>query len=925
MKKLFAILLAIALLLPMGLVSQASAEGTGEVAKKGFYLANWTMPSEEIADGLTNVYYMIYFWSDKKQVAEGYAHVNATGVSGGTDIPTIAQKLKAKFDTYPDGARHIMLCLPHDAAHTLSEYCYFDKMVPVVSGWLDKFLAEYKRIGGKIDGIAVDIEFLNVYNNYITDNFYAKDNLAFQKMVEHPTYQEKIRPRLVERGFKFYDKISPQTPEIYSIHPNSGTQYAVSRAIWNRVLASYMNETVTESCAPLWKYYPDAALTDYRSANVKTWVKETTDDGGTVSAAGGNQTTLGNSSNENFYFLRPSNTFYIDQSTRGPIYKTIVTRTSAIYEESAFHKFLWDANLAKNIYLQSDDGKVSWWYAGYTYSNSSNSPFYAETVFHTAMLDPQIFLGYILPQDCKSGGQQDPEVYDDNLRVMDESLREVSRLCGYADRKPLNVAPNWNYNFALSGMYANGRNVWRLTPDTNMVSVEDFKVEGTDPTFKAGGQTITFPGGKIVETNDVYKIGTCGYWIETPADVYPVITREDNYYREYPAYGENFDAFELGTEYNYTNALPVACWEAKKQAGGTGTIVADPTNANNKVLELKNTYTLKNVNMPKNIIAGDTYAKHQAWEISFTLPSDLPADAEVVLLNYSDAKEKVKDGGVKISGGKVYYAQGKEYVEMTGVTLEAGKKYILIREMDFTNAEAFTSDYYIYAGETLVGKTKNVAIETLTLPVASISYGVKGVTGGGVLIDDYKLYATEYAADFYLYDADTGLAVENKDEARDGNTAYRLSWLNTTGTNKSFTIMAAYYEGGNLVEEKVIKEVVATPYENAVELGIVEKVEGKTVKVYLKDNNPAEEDDDVTGTPTDDTNKGGEKKSDNNMLIIIIAAAAAVVVVVVVIIIIAASSKKKKQAAAPATETLEIEETEAPAEATETTEEPKEE
>jgi len=913
MKKLFAILLAIALLLPMGLIPQASAaEATAaaEVAKKGFYLANWTAPYEE---NLTNVYYMIYFWSDRNQVAEGEAHVNGTGISAGTEIPNIAKKLKEKFDTYPDGARHIMFCLPHDAVHQLSEYCYMDKIIPVVSGWLDKFLAEYKRIGGKIDGIAVDIEFLNVYNNYITDNFYAKDNLAFQKMVEHPTYQQKIRPELVERGFKFYEKVSPQTPEIYSIHPNSGSQYAASRAIWNRVMTSYMNTTVTEACAPLWKYYPDAALTDYRSANVKPWVKEVTDDGGVTSATGGLQTTLGNSSNENFYFLRPSNTFYVSATTKGPVYKSIPTRTSAVYEDTAFHKFLWDANLAKNIWLQSDDGKVSWWFAGYTYSKSSNSPFYAETVFHTAMLDPQVFLGYILPQDCKD----DADIYNDNLRVMDESLREVSRLCGYVDRKPLNVAPNWNYHFALSGMYANGRNVWRLTPDTSMVSVADFKVEGTDPTFSIDGQTITFPGGKIVEDSKIYKIGSCGYWIETPADVYPVITRADNYYREYPAYGENFDGFEIGTEYNYNNALPATCWEAKKQAGGAAKIIADPTNANNKVLELKNTYTLKNVSMPENIIAGDTYAKRQAWEISFTLPSDMPAEAELVLLNYTDAKEKVKDTGVKIAGGKVYYTQGKDYVEMAGVTLAAGTKYTLIREMNFTNPDAITCDYYIYAGDALVGSAKKIPVQTITLPVASISYGVKGITGNPVLIDDYKLYATKYAADFYLYDADTGFLVEDIEVARAGNVAYRLSWLNTTGTNKSFTVMAAYYNGDTLVEEKTIKEVTAAPYADGVELGVVEKVEGQTVKVYLRDNNPSEDEEvpagtDVTVTPP--TSKKGLRTEIKlggsfavELWVIIVVIAGVLVLAAGAVILIAAA--KNKKTAAPATEVLEVEDT----------------
>ena len=41
-------------------------------------------------------------------------------------------------------------------------------------------------------------------------------------------------------------------------------------------------------------------------------------------------------------------------------------------------------------------------------------------------------------------------------------------------------------------MYAGGRNIWRITPDTTKVSVEDFKIKDRAPTFKVGGVTITF-------------------------------------------------------------------------------------------------------------------------------------------------------------------------------------------------------------------------------------------------------------------------------------------------------------------------------------------------------------------------------------------------------------------------------------------------
>ena len=70
---------------------------------------------------------------------------------------------------------------------------------------------------------------------------------------------------LEERGFKFYSPITDQTPEIFGINTNSGADYAQSRSIWNAVMRTYLANTITEGCAPMWDYYPDAVLSDYQT------------------------------------------------------------------------------------------------------------------------------------------------------------------------------------------------------------------------------------------------------------------------------------------------------------------------------------------------------------------------------------------------------------------------------------------------------------------------------------------------------------------------------------------------------------------------------------------------------------------------------------------------------------------------------------
>ncbi len=832
MKKIFAIFLTLVMLLPMCLVVQAD-----EAAKKPFYIANWG----RVDEGYSNMFYMPQYWSNPNTVKKGTAHVSW----GTSDIVALAEKTKEYFDAVPEGARFINFNLPHAAHHNLNEdACILEKTIPVTAGWLETFLAEYSRIGGKLDGLVVDVEYLNIYAYYIERDIATKDPMIYKKIVENPAYATKIRPKLVERGFKFYSPVSDYTPEIYSIHSKAGADYSGCTAIWEAVLKEYSNECITEGCAPLWKYYPNAIVTDYTSKDVDPWLKEISDTGGVV-GGGGKIATAGNSSNESFYTVRPNTKFNASGT-----YNTLPGYNKTVYEINQFGRFKYETYIAKTGYLASDNGNVDWWIAPYVYNKDSRNAYYTETLYHLGMLNPTVFLGYIRPEDCRSDGAMDEDLYQNTLTIANQAMVELTRIVGYADRKPIAVTPTFNGDYVLSGMYSGGKNYWRITPDNTKISLADFKVEATDPTFRVDGETITFPGGKIIADSEILEIGSCGYWIETAANVTPVVTRADDFYRAYPAYLENYESYAEGTEYNYKNALPSDSWEVKKSGGGSGTVVADPADAGKKVLEIKGNYSAKSLKMPANVRAGDTYAKRQAWEVTFTLPADMAADAELVLLNATNEKKKCNDGGFKIAGSKVYYSQNGEYVELAGVTLTGGGKYTLVREMDFTNAEAFTSTYTVYdANGAVLGQAKKVPIETLVLPVYSVGVACTKVTGSGVLLDNFKLYQTSVATDFYLYHNKTGIRITETDKAVSGDVAYRLSYLNTTGTEKSYTVMAAYYDGETKVSEAAMQEIKLAPYHSGVLTGTVEnKQEGKTMVVYLKDNNPAEDEADTPNT-----------------------------------------------------------------------------
>ena len=907
MKKLLAFFLALVMILPFCMVAQAE-----ETEIKPFYLVT----QGRVLEDQTNTFELPYLWVNKSYILEDPLTSTWYGKADSYDISEIARALKGVFDTYPDGTRYINYDMGQVALKALREDIIFvEEGVEASREWLKAFLEEYSRIGGKLDGLDVDVELEDLYATYIESRYSKDDPLCYKKIVDNPIYQNEIRPELEARGFPFYDKITDLTPEIYSIHSSVKSQYPGATGIWDAVLRSHINKRVTEACEPLWDYYPEATVTDYQSKNIYTWMKELNDFGG-LNSTGGNYYTAGNTVNENYYSSRPYN-FFADEYGNVK-YSRIPGYNKAIYANRTFNYFLYETNLLRSTYLSGDGMEFICWIGHYMYNlkneNSvSLTPYYVEQLYHIGMLNPPAFFGYIV--ETEVGYAED---YEFCVSMVDDVMKELTRVVGAADRTPIDVEVSWNSSFVLSGMNAGGKNIYRITPDTALVSLEDFKVEGDDLTFYINGETITFPGGKIIEDgsirgwdenqNVIYN-NTCGYWVETAADVKPVITREADHHKNNPAYAEDYEGYEIGTEYNFKNAMPATCWEAKKVGNGTATVVADPANADNKVLALTGSYTMKNVNLPKNITAGDSYAENQIWEVEVTIPADMAADAELVLLNATNDKKKVNEGGFKIVGNQVYYSQGEEYVELSGVTLTAGSKCRFVREMDFNDAEAQTCSYYVYDAEgKLLGSAKKIAISTLELPVDGINITCTGISGEAVLLDNYKLYPTKVGYDFELYDAKTGMQVTDLQTARGSNTAYRFSWLNATNKEKTYSVMAAYYNGDQLVEEKVIKEVKMAANFEGLEYGVVEVAEGQSVKVYLRNDNPADDDDDLGGN-------GGKIGGLSTPLLIVIIVAGVVVVAVVLALVLTGKKtpKGKKKAAkkAPAKKEAPKQDTEA--------------
>ena len=799
MKRLFAIALTLVMLfalLPANMLVSAET-----VTKKPFYNVN----GKELWEPMEYVYSKPLFYTASFQPGET-PKVSCYGTS---DLKTLAQKTKEDFDKRPEGTRFINLNLMSRAVHCLVEHnVYYDKAIEVTRTWVDAFCAEYKRIGGKLDGITLDVEYFFGGSWYIHLAAYGKnegerydDPDIFRSIVEDPRYKTELRPMLEEYGFEFYpaSKQTDKKSEIYSLD----TRYSVAYNVWNTVNTIRMTRANDEAVyKPMAKYFPDAFVCDYQVRAVNSWQKAV---GSTASPVGAILPGCGTTTNFNAYSVRPNKDVYAGD------YTTPASCYYAAYEPTAFNTARWEVNMMKDAYEANGYKNLTVHMTYFNYSPTkvgtySNTPYYTENYIHTAMMDPVAMMSYVIEDEVFNNGQNfsDPNMEDYGyvIEVINDIMAEMTRVAGASDRKPIFVPTDWSSKYMLSGMYAGGRNIWRITPDTSTgVTLEQFKVKDKAPTFSIGGQTITFPQGRIIEDGKVRQVGTCGYWIETPANVMPVIMNDADRYSQTPSFLENFDAYKAGSF--KSAALPADCWEV----GGNATVEAK--NGTN-VLNLSGTSVVKLVKLPKNVTAGDSYAKQQAWEVAVTVPSA----GELKLLTLSDS-----DMGVKISDGKVYYPQGGVYKVLDGVTVAAGSTYIIKREFDFRTANGFKCSYSVYdASGKKLGSADDVAMAAFTLPAAQVGFTSSNVTGA--YLDNIKLYPTGVTTELEAYNTTTGYKLSGLTSS--GDAGYRMSWMNASSEYK----IAKIYNGSTLVEE-----IKMDPGTDGVAKGVVKGSVNLSVKV----------------------------------------------------------------------------------------------
>ncbi len=460
-------------------VAMPSGIATAESGKKGTFWA-YLYGTSDGADTLLRPYFL------SKESIDGDGVVLA------------AKKTATYLKSMPEGRRGIDIhLLSGIIGSNRQNLIWWDNGAQALRDILDPYFAALAKEGVGLDYVIDDLE--QEMTNW-SINTEAKADL----IVKDPRYATEIRPLLEARNFRFGED---GKHELYYMYNYTADKAAYM--IWNNTMdcriADYYNYAVFE---PLKKNFPNAKMSNYELFDSKAEIPVTY---GSAHRpyVGGPTKKVGTHSSPVCY-----GTFiHIAYKGRGP-----EGYPFEYYKATGYNAALVELIKIQDAVLSTEGGKIMPWiglksWSNGNYANFWQTNYYDEFVLHTGLMNPDPFLIYNI--GAKDQGTDE--------KLLTKLFNQLDELVGFDNRKPLiTKAFSWDQRYLLTGMYAGGKNVWRITPDlyTPGISQESFLINKEKPTFQIGNQVVVFPEGSYIYQPSE-TISDYGYWVVSPQNTYP--------------------------------------------------------------------------------------------------------------------------------------------------------------------------------------------------------------------------------------------------------------------------------------------------------------------------------------------------------------------------------------------------------------------
>ncbi len=367
---------------------------------------------------------------------------------------------------------------------------WLDHGVAVVRDHLDSFFQAYKRMGGKVDVVVVDWEGgLSVWH-------IGKDIKHWRAIEADPRFADVAG----ELGLFSLTSVARWWMQV----GDRRLDYLRWNALMSERTAGYLNRAFYD---PIRAHYPEVKLSNYGYYHH-------TRELGVPDLNGHRAYLFGSGVHVGTHQSAPLYTRLRQIMLRPP--EGVIT-----YQHTPFNSFRHALNKMRCMVGSSDVPVYPWLaFRGFSeaYTGVEHHDLYQELIFHVGLSGPDAFL-YWNPRSWKAG--QDPADWatDEQDQLFSDCLHRLTELVGQGDRQPVSsgLVP-WSSDYALSGMRAGGRTLWRFTPNLKRDAKRESTLVSRSPaTFRVGSKRISIPGGEVIAPGT--ELSGQGYWIAASADV----------------------------------------------------------------------------------------------------------------------------------------------------------------------------------------------------------------------------------------------------------------------------------------------------------------------------------------------------------------------------------------------------------------------
>jgi hypothetical protein len=358
---------------------------------------------------------------------------------------------------------------------------WWDHGVDPVKKRFDDFFREYASIGGKVEVVVLDFE--EGFTNWHLKN---KATREYDGNIRSYLLAIQNDPRFgpINRELGWNDLL---TILDWSMNDN----YLKWDALMQARVTAYLNASIYE---PIKKYFPQVKMSNYGYYH-RSEKFPVPDRNGHIIYKHGSGSHVGTHQSYELY------------GWMGNV-KDLRLDGVNLYDKTPFNAFRYEVNKLRAMKLSADVPVYPWVsYKEFDASLLNQSDLYQELVFHAGLTGVEDFLFWnptshvVVPATPTSN------------KLLSDCLKELDNWVGFDDQKTLvDSLVGWGDNYVLTGMQANGRSIWRLTPKLEKdTRLENMLVREFPATFQIGSKTVTIPNGRAFISKD--SISRQGYWV----------------------------------------------------------------------------------------------------------------------------------------------------------------------------------------------------------------------------------------------------------------------------------------------------------------------------------------------------------------------------------------------------------------------------